>query len=403
MRKPWFWALALMALAGAATVAAYSLRNFAGILVGIALVLAAGAVLAKPLRGVLTTVISLVVALALAEAAVGLLAKSGDSATTQYDASSDYVKHYWSQSDIGATPRPGHHSTAKTTASGEVIYKTAYTIGEDGFRVTPAPSATPVSVEKPAVALPKPQRVNMLGCSVTFGEGVADDQTMAFHAQQSMPGVTFKNFGIHGYGMHHAVAILESSRDTAGALNLVVTAPWHAERSACVPSFSLGSPRYRLTGDGDVNGVGGVVRDGVCGGIRYYPLARILSLSKVYGLIKTVLEAQKGQDPQIELYLGLIQRIASLSASRQQATLVGYIRAEDKWFTGTYTNDKVIAKIRAMGIEVIDVTLADKASKIPAQYALHPLDSHPTSAGHQARVALLTGSMATALAAKSIK
>jgi hypothetical protein len=391
MRKNWVWALGLLALAAGCTVGAYSLRNFAGILVGLALALAALAVLAKPLRGALTTLVSLVVALALAEGAVGLMAKSGDQSTTQYDASSDYVKHYWSQSDIGATPRAGRHTTAKTTAAGESIYKTAYTIGDDGFRVTPAatPPATPAKV-----ALPNPQRVNMLGCSVTFGEGVADDQTMAHHAQQSLPGVTFKNFGIHGYGMHHALAILESSRDTSGALNLVVTAPWHAERSACVPSFSLGSPRYRLTGDG------GVTRDGVCGGITYYPLARVLSLSKVYGLVKSVVEAQKGQDPQIELYLGLIQRIAALSKSRQQAVLLAYIRAEDAWFTGSYSNDKVMAKIQAMGIEVVDVTLADKSEKIPAQYTLHALDSHPTSAGHLARVALLTGPVTRALAAK---
>jgi hypothetical protein len=369
-------------------------------LVGLALALAALAVFAKPLRGVLTTLVSLVVALALAEGAVGLMAKSGDQSTAQYDASSDYVKHYWSQSDIGATPRPGRHTTAKNTVSGEQIYKTAYTIGDDGFRVTPAvtPAATPVVSLAPAVALPKSQRVNMLGCSITFGEGVADDQTMAYHAQQSVPGITFKNYGIHGYGMHHAVAILESNRDTSGAVNLVVTAPWHAERSACVPSFALGSPRYRLSSDA-TGGPAEVVRDGVCGGIPYYPLARVLSLSKVYGLVKTVVEAQKGQDPQIDLYLGLVQRIVSLSKSRQQAVLLAYIRAEDRWFTGTYSNDKVIAKIQAMGIEVIDVTLADKPENVPAQYTLHALDSHPTSAGHLARVALLTGPVTQALVA----
>lgn len=407
MRKNWVWvwALGLLALAAGCTAGGYSWRNFAGILVGLALALAALAVLAKPLRGVLTTLVSLVVAMALAEGAVGLMAKPGDQSTAQYDASSDYVKHYWSQSDIGASPRPGRHTTGKTTLTGEQIYKTAYTIGEDGFRVTPSPSVTPAATPSvtpsatpgATVALSKALRVNMLGCSVTFGEGVADDQTMAYHAQQSLPGVTFKNYGIHGYGMHHVLAILESSRDTSGAVNLVVTAPWHAERSACVPSFALGSPRYRLRSDG-TGGNTEVVRDGVCGGIPYYPLARVLSLSKVYGLVKTVVEAQKGQDPQVDLYLGLIQRIVTLSKSRQQTVLLAYIRAEDRWFTGTYSNDKVIAKLQAMGVEVIDVTLADKAEKIPPQYTLHALDSHPTSAGHLARVALLTGPVTRALA-----
>ena len=370
MKQRALWASGLLLLAAAISFLAYGQRNFGGLLAGLAIGLAACAVLLRPLRTLLTMVVSIVLALALVELGLGWL--QPDNAQTHYDRDSDYVKHYWSQTDIGSIPRPGAHTTRKLAANGELIYAATYTIGDDGFRVTPGsdgPKGRP--------------RANFLGCSVTFGEGLNDSDTFAARISSKLPAAQIKNYGIHGYGMHQALAILESDRDTSGKLNFVLTAPWHAERSACLPSFALGSPRYRRLADG------GVQRDGVCGGIAYYPAARLLSLSRVYSLVKQAVQSREGQDAQIELYLALIQRMAELSRSRQQTLMIGFMKAEAKWFTGSFSNEKIVQRLQAMPVEVIDLTLSEKPEDSPEKYRLHKLDAHPTALANEDRAALV--------------
>jgi hypothetical protein len=367
MKRSLMWSMALLALAAGITATAYAQRSFGGMLVGLALVLAVVSVLLKPLRNLMTITISLVLGLALTEFALGLVQQGALQA--RLDA------NYWSRTDIGSIPSPGQHASLKVTPGGEVIYDVKYTIGDDGFRVTPNNSAISA------------KRINFLGCSATFGEGLNDQETLPAFVKRELGDVQVKNFGVHGYGMHQALAILESPRDTSGQVNFILTAPWHAERSACVPSFALGSPRYELQADGSV------VRNGVCGGISYYPLARVLSLSRIYGLVKGAMQSRQSQDAQINLYLALIQRISELSRTRHQALLIGYLKADDHWFTGSFNNEKIVEKFKTMNIEVIDVTLADKSENVPAKYSLHKLDEHPTALANETRAALVANAL----------
>ena len=371
MKRVWWWVVTLLALAAGALVLAYQQRNFAGMLIGLSLVLVAVSVSCKPLRNTLTVMVSLVLALALAEFALGF--QQEDLLQVQMDA------NYWSRSDLGSSPSPGRHHARKATTAGEVIYDVDYMIGADGFRVTPGANSS------------SPMRVNLFGCSFMFGEGLSDNETLPAYLSKQLPDAQVKNFGIHGYGMHQALAIMESQRDTTGKVNFVLTAPWHAERSACVPSYALGSPRFRLLADGKVE------RDGVCGGISYYPLARVLSLSRVYNLVKRAMESRQGQDPQIELYLALLRRIAELSEGRHQQLVIGFVKAEENWFKGTYSNEKIFQRLKAMNIELIDVTLADKAEDIAELYLLNKLDGHPSAAANDARAKLVAGTIKTGL------
>jgi hypothetical protein len=378
MKRLLLWFAGLLALSAGVLYLGYSARNFAGMLTGLALGLISLAVLIRPLRTAITVLVSLMLAVSLAEAALALL-PGPESAQTTLDPTTDYVKHYWSHTDIGALPRPGKHSTRKLAPDGVEIYATNYTIGEDGFRVTPG---NPVASKK---------RVNFLGCSHTFGEGLGDDQTLPAQVQKLLPDVMVRNFGIHGYGMHQALALMQSQRDMSGQVNVAVTVPWHSERSACQTAYSLGSPRYVLQADG------GVVRDGVCGGIAYYPLARILSLSKVYSLATTALQTQQSQDADIDLYLGILREMAKLSASRQQVLKIGFFKAKPAWFAGTYTNEKVLDAIKAMNLDVIDVDLSDKAQYRDLKLILHPLDEHASAVANEITAPLVAASVAKLL------
>ena len=373
---PWF--VGLLALSVGAVYLGYLSRSFAGMLTGVALAFMAIAVVVQPLRTAITVMVSLMLALSLAEVGLGLL-PAPESTQAYMDPTTDYVKHYWNHTDIGALPRPGKHTTRKLAPDGSEIYSTSYTIAEDGFRVTPG---NPVASKK---------RLNFLGCSHTFGEGLGDDQTLPAQVQKLLPDVTVRNFGIHGYGMHQALALMQSQRDMSGQVNLAITVPWHAERSACVPSFALGSPRYVLQANGRV------VRDGVCGGIAYYPLARILSLSKVYGLVKTALQTKQDQDAQIDLYLGILREMAKLSASRGQVLKIGFFKADPAWFTGRYTNEKVLDAIKAIDSDVIDLMLSDKEQYRGKKLILHPLDEHASALANEITGPLVAASLAKTL------
>ena len=171
-------------------------------------------------------------AFALAFAEFALYSKPG----VYHDPSSGYRRGYGRQTDIGSQANPGIHTSRKLTSDGEVIYDVIYSIGEDGFRVTPQ-------------SISRSRYVNFFGCSFTFGEGLNDNQTLPFYFAQKSDSYSSKNFGFHGYGPHQAVAILESDRRIRGDINFLLTSPWHSLRSACKPEYTAGSPRYALVAE----------------------------------------------------------------------------------------------------------------------------------------------------------
>lgn len=281
----------------------------------------------------------------------------------------DYTKHYFVPSDLGNQATPGVHSSIKYAANNQLIYNAIYTIGDDGFRITPGNHSL------------KNERVNFFGCSFMFGEGLNDNQTLPYFVAKQSPFLV-KNFGFHGYGPHQALAILTSHRDTSGKTNFFLTAPWHAERSACVPSYSTGSPRYYLEN-------GKVIRDGVCGGSKSKNIFnKILRKSRLYTLISDFTKQSLSQDKQIDLYLALIEQMNVLSKERAQDFLVGFIKADEDYFTGSYSNDLIVKKLTDHGVRVVDLTLSDKNETLDSKYYIK-IDKHPSSLANEERAKIV--------------
>jgi len=147
---------------------------------------------------------------------------------------------------------------------------------------------------------------------------------------------------------------------------------------------------------------GKLQRSGVCGGISYYPLARVLSLSKVYGLVKTALHGNKRQiDDDFKLYLALLRDIVKLSASRNQTVVVGFLRDQDDYFaSSSYSNQQIVDAIKALNVQVIDLTLADKSENVDPKYVLSRYDPHPSAAGDALRGPMVADVLRKALASK---
>jgi hypothetical protein len=91
--------------------------------------------------------------------------------------------------------------------------------------------------------------VAFFGDSMTFGQGVPDAETLpqAF-ADATGYRLHVLNLAFPGYGPQQFRRALETDmfRDllTEPHLFVFLTAPWHAERSACTSNFVLRAPRY---------------------------------------------------------------------------------------------------------------------------------------------------------------
>jgi hypothetical protein len=368
---------------------AYAQRNVATFLWAISAILVLAAIYLSRLRDVFIVIISLSVTVAIVEMGLGylpgLLAKKagGDSQarSTYFDGNQQYnTPAYWQLTEFGSQPRPGEFRARKLASDGELIYDVNYTIDSNGFRVTP---------QFEGVAK---RSFNFLGDSFTFGEGVQDRETMAYfvgdESRKAGKSVTVKNFGMSGGGVHQALAILQSKLPIDARTHFMLTTPWHASRAACADFFTRGSPKSVLGSSGEA------VRDGYCRSfawVEHSPKAvrGFITSSNIFKLIQDSLFVISDQDKQIELYLGILKTAAKAITSRGETLVVGFIKADESWFVGSYDNEKIVKKIKDMGINIIDITLSKRNEDLPRSFYLHELDKHPTAAANLQRARLL--------------
>ena len=106
-------------------------------------------------------------------------------------------------------------SFLKRDLSKEYIYDVKYTIDERNNRYAPSFLGN----------IDKKNSILFLGCSFTFGEGLNDFETLSYYLQESTRRFSI-NAGLHGYGSHQALHILENDslfeRKTEGSKVKVV-------------------------------------------------------------------------------------------------------------------------------------------------------------------------------------
>lgn len=100
---------------------------------------------------------------------------------------------------LGTIPRPNSQYRHRITHGRETISDVVYTINSEGHRVVSRSSGV-----GPTLVL--------LGCSYTFGFGVADEDTLESRLLACRPDLQVCNFAAGGYGTHQMLANLESGR-----------------------------------------------------------------------------------------------------------------------------------------------------------------------------------------------
>jgi hypothetical protein len=204
--------------------------------------------------------------------------------------------------ELGYAPRPGIQVTARKTQGKQLVYDAVYAISDRGVRVTRGDSNDDTWL--------------FMGCSLTFGVGVNDDETLpAYFSADLGYRANVVNLGFHGYGPHQMLRSLETDRLRPflhGRVKQVIYQGFwdHARRAAGHVDWDLYGPSYVLSHEG-VTYAGPF--HGRLGGFAL----KVLSASDVFRFLldRTIYPVDLSDDD-IELYARILERSAQLARGR---------------------------------------------------------------------------------------
>lgn len=268
---------------------------------------------------------------------------------------------------LGYALRPGARVRATRAVDGVPSYDVVYTVGDDGLRVTPRhPAGAPVI---------------LFGCSFTFGEGVADDETLAARLAAALgERADVVNHGVGGYGPHQMLRALETGRVSIphGARVFHQGLGDHVRRVAGMAPWDGAGPRYVLDGDG-VRFVGPMYARPV------RMLRRIAHGLARRGLLPEGVFPDAVSDDDRELYVRVVSRAAEL------------VRDAGGRFTVVFWDDSPDAsaladRLEARGVEVWRISTL--LPGVDVQRLKLPHDEHPSPELYEQLAAAIAERMA---------
>ncbi|NPU84366.1 MAG: hypothetical protein HPY65_07740 [Syntrophaceae bacterium] len=264
---------------------------------------------------------------------------------------------------LGYAPGPGSSCTVRMLYGERVIYDAQRTIGSDGLRITPASK----SPNAPGIAF--------FGCSITFGDGVNDNESMPYRFAE-LTGYKVWNFGFSGYGPHQMLSALEhgiADRVVGNVAPKVVVyqaIPHHVTRVEGDLVWYPDGPRYVSDGNGGVNFAGNLH-----GSISSWIMDQ--SMKTNIGRRYWIWKAQGGGGD-IDLTVKIVARSRDLVKQKwpDARFVVLY------WPVDSETSTRLEEGFRRAGMTVHRVTEA-----IPDWRLLHvkysiPHDGHPNALAH---------------------
>lgn len=281
---------------------------------------------------------------------------------------------------LGWGPRGSGRFHAQRWApfSGRLIYSADYTIDADLVRATQSCASCATLV--------------FFGDSFTFGEGLNDAETLpqAF-ADAVDRKLRILNLGFPGYGPQQFLRAEEVGRfdRLIGAhpkLFVFLTAPWHAERTACKADFVAYGPRYALENER-------LVYKGHClEGLALRLQENLDHLGLYRAFIEPPLDRLTHAD--VDLYIRILVAAVHLAEQKYGApVLIPYMNVPEAYLAPTgLTNAEVVRRLKDGGALVVDASLAaQQAQGLPLTI---PGDSHPTRLANRLRAAILKDALA---------
>ena len=284
------------------------------------------------------------------------------------------IPQWWPPPDpiLGFRPKPDSEVIATATWGDELVYRQTYHFDSVAARVTPpAPPASDTYL--------------FIGDSFIFGQGVADDQTLASQfTRLNTPAARTVNFGVPGYGPNHLVRAFEAGlfdRYKDQKVKAVVTwiIPAHLQRVTGDGSWLGSSPRYVLD-DGKLRFTGTFNehrwRDPLAG-LHYL-------LGEHFAFIEAIGQKQR-QEQQIELFLAMMAKLQAEARAKFNAPLIIIYSWPDESTQNRYGDSKVeqpllvatLVKLRQLGAPMLSV--ADATQGETAARLMIPHDGHPSA------------------------
>ncbi|MGZ3691125.1 MAG: hypothetical protein ACXVAX_06465 [Pseudobdellovibrio sp.] len=268
----------------------------------------------------------------------------------------------------------------RKTNYGVSIYKTKYTIDAFSRRL----------IENKKEDIENKRNLIFLGCSFTFGTGVADDENFPYYMSQYRPNFNVYNLGIYGAGANDILDDLRSFsrfKDISKTGGVVVyTAIFdHIERSICNTNcygktyrdWVLKKSNYQYDPENQV-----LVNRGSFQESR--PITSMIYglLSKI-GLIDSINIPSKLSDEQIELYVMMISEMKKTAKDKFNA---------DFYFTfypGYYNEwERIKPFLKKYNIKYLDLSKMDLKESSGNRHAII-LDGHPTKLAHYLYASIL--------------
>ncbi len=283
---------------------------------------------------------------------------------------------------LGYAGAKGASVSETATFEEEKIYDVVYTTDENGLRIS-----APRSGREEASVL-------FFGCSFTFGWGVQDQETLPYRTGVLSAGrYAVSNFGVIGYGPHHALATIEQGLVEAA----VEVRPRYAVYSL------IGDHILRVMGWGPWNNVSPRYALSDAGGVVYQGpfestpppaprnfvegVTRQLARSAVVSRVAPTLGQQLEIDLLVEILAQAGRRLEELYPGLEFHVLV--------WDPNDRRINRASRALRARGLRVHLVSEALPGYAKDADRFHIPHDGHPTARAYDGLARYLTAEVLT--------
>ncbi|VFU08036.1 conserved membrane protein of unknown function [Methylocella tundrae] len=314
----------------------------------------------------------------LASTAFGLAIAEGAANVAQPEGGGLTITHGWSVRQPIMGWGPDHAGTAhaekRDPKTNALIYKADYTIDSNLLRETHSIDHGPAIV--------------FFGDSYTFGDGIQDNETLPQVFADSLDRKQrVLNLGFTGYSPQQFLREMETSRFDAvigpdPKLFVFLTAPWHAERTACKAYWTPHAPHYALED-------GKIVYKGDCNEGANLLLREWLENSAAYRWLIDPYRHQLNHDD-VDVYVSTLEAAVKLAKDKYGVpTLIPYLRVPPEYLRKTgFTDDAIMARLRDAGAIVIDASL-DAQKNAGAVISIQG-DGHPTPLANRLRAEMIT-------------
>jgi hypothetical protein len=301
----------------------------------------------------------------------------------------DYTEEFFIADDVlGYKPAAARRIGHRSYGGDRLLYDVTYTLDAHGLRIA-SPPVSEGEAPLPCVAF--------FGDSFTFGEGMADEQTMPYQVWKRLtPHFQTVNFGFLGYGPHQMLAALEQGRVSDGhcrATHIVYQAiPSHVSRAAGLEAWDHHGPRYGWL-------PGGVVRqEGHFDDLRPTTAlqwlryghrmlhVRMQAWLEASALYRTLLNSHRPVTPEDVALFAAIVNTAKQAATRIYPGVTFQVLFWD-YDDDAEVGEQILSQLAAQGIAVHPMsTILPGFPAARARYEISPYDRHPNEQAH-ARIA----------------